>query len=136
RHPMPIKFPCPHCKKTLSVKDHLAGKKATCPACKGAITIPSPSAQPAAAPADVDELAAAAFASEPAQKAAPEPTFVEFTCYYCDEPVKVSAELAGKQTPCPSCRKIIKLPQLVKTEPKDWRKTDPRGPSGARGERE
>ena len=31
---MTIKFPCPHCKKMLSVKEHLAGKKAACPACK------------------------------------------------------------------------------------------------------
>ena len=31
---MAIKFSCPHCRKALNVKDHLAGKKAQCPACK------------------------------------------------------------------------------------------------------
>jgi hypothetical protein len=50
----------------------------------------------------------------------------------CDEKISVSSELAGKQTPCPECRRIIKVPQLVKSEPIDWRRTDARGPSLAR----
>ena len=38
---MPIRFRCPHCKKPLQVKDHLAGKKGTCPTCKKGVVIPS-----------------------------------------------------------------------------------------------
>src|SRR2546427_601000 len=34
---MPIRFKCPHCQKTLGVKDHLAGRKANCPVCKQAM---------------------------------------------------------------------------------------------------
>jgi uncharacterized protein YbaR (Trm112 family) len=56
---MPIRFPCPHCKRGLSVKDHLAGKRAACPACKQPLTIPAASAAPAAE--DVEALAAAAL---------------------------------------------------------------------------
>lgn len=124
---MTIKFPCPHCKKMLSVKEHLAGKKAACPACKQPLTIPATTPAPAA---DVEELAAAAFAGEPAKKEEQAPQFVEFKCYYCDEQIKVNAELAGKQAPCPNpeCRRIVKVPQLTKTERKDWRTVDTRTP--------
>src|SRR5262249_23762758 len=57
---------------------------------------------------------------------------IDFTCIYCDSPVRVSADLAGKQTPCPECRRIIKVPVLEKKGPVDWRKADVHGPSGAR----
>src|SRR5439155_1231981 len=39
---MSIKFPCPHCKKALKVKDELAGRKAKCPSCQQILTIPKP----------------------------------------------------------------------------------------------
>jgi len=58
---MTIKFNCPHCHKGLSVKEHLAGKRAPCPSCKKVLTIPAPVAMAA----DVEDLAAAAFADEP-----------------------------------------------------------------------
>ena len=125
---MAIRFRCPHCKKPLSVKDQLAGKKAACPACKKVLTIPTP----VSALIDVEELAAAALTDEPA---APTPQAetkkINFTCPFCDATVEVGADLAGKQAPCPDCRRIIKVPQLVKNEPKDWRQA-PRGPSAAR----
>jgi hypothetical protein len=127
---MPIKFDCPHCKKSISAKDHLAGKKVKCPACKQALTVPAPVAAPAA---DVEELAMAVLgekaAEQPAEEAAKP---IEFTCPQCDEPVQVAAELGGKQTPCPHCRRIIKVPMPARTEPKDWRQARTTGPSGAR----
>jgi hypothetical protein len=151
---MPIKFPCPHCKRVLSVKDHLAGKKGACPNCKKILTVPAQSAAPAppaappaptnghtakpepppqpAPPVDAEAAAAAALADEPPPEAAA-PQFVDFTCPMCDEPVHVSAELAGKRTPCPECRRIIKVPEIKKPEKADWRKTNAAGlPSGAR----
>jgi hypothetical protein len=128
---MTIRFKCPHCKKTLGVRDHLAGKRAACPVCKKPLTIPAPTA----APADVEALAAAAFgegaqaAAAPAKEAKP----IEFTCPFCDAEVRVSAELGGKQTPCPECKRILKVPKPVEDKPKDWRTVDPRqGPSFAR----
>jgi ribosomal protein S27E len=130
---MAIKFSCPHCQKALSVKDHLAGKKVQCPACKKPLTIPAGGRILQSRPVDVEALAAAALAEE-AKAPAPvvEQATIEFKCYYCDEQVRVSAELAGKQTPCPECRRIIKVPLLQKNQPKDWRTVDTRLPAGAR----
>lgn len=88
-----------------------------------------------AAPLDAEAIAAAALADAPPPKAtAPvaAPTTIDFKCPQCDEAVKMGIEMAGKQAPCPLCKRIIKVPQLVKVEPKDWRKTDTKLPSGAR----
>jgi hypothetical protein len=81
---------------------------------------------------DVEAEAAAALSDGPA--AAPEgPTTVDFTCPFCDAEVHVEAALAGKKTPCPECRRIIKVPELKAPEKKDWRKAQQAsGPSGAR----
>jgi hypothetical protein len=72
------------------------------------------------------------FADEPPPAEAAETKTIDFNCPYCDEPIHFSADLAGKRAPCPECKHIIKVPELVKKDPKDWRKTDPRGPAGAR----
>jgi hypothetical protein len=126
---MNIKFSCPHCRKPLTVKPELAGKRAQCPACKKVLTIPAPTARPA----DVEAFAAAALADKPKDNApATESKTVEFNCYYCDAKVQVSAELAGKRAPCPECRRIVQVPLLEKQELKDWRKVDSRLPAGAR----
>jgi hypothetical protein len=129
---MPIKFNCPECKKPLSVKDHLAGRKAKCPSCQKPITIPAPVSQPA----DVEDLAAQAFADE--AKAAPvETKTVDFTCPQCDAELHLPADMAGKNAPCPECRRIIKVPLLKKEEPIDWRtKKGQQGPTGVRREEE
>jgi hypothetical protein len=124
---MSIKFNCSYCRKSLKVSPALAGKKARCPGCKKVITIPTLDL----APADVEALAAAALAEEPKPAAAPQKQGapIKFTCYYCDEEIQVEAELAGKQTPCPECKRIIKVPMPVKEEPRDWRKLGARGPA-------
>ncbi len=49
---MPIRVKCEKCKKTLSVKDHLEGKKIKCPVCQGVVAVPMASpakASPASA---------------------------------------------------------------------------------------
>jgi hypothetical protein len=128
---MSIRFDCPQCRKTYSVADHLAGKRAQCPGCKQVLMIPEPKPTPRAQPADIEALAAEALADQPPPE--PEtPATIEFNCYYCDEKISISAELAGKRAPCPECRRIIKVPELEKKGPKDWRKMDSRLPSGAR----
>src|SRR5262245_56650988 len=40
---MPIKITCPNlnCRKTLTARDEMAGKRVKCPACGGAIAIPA-----------------------------------------------------------------------------------------------
>ena len=37
-----IRFPCPHCRRSISAPDHVAGKRAKCPGCSEAIEIPTP----------------------------------------------------------------------------------------------
>ncbi len=122
---MAIRFKCQHCQKALSVKDHLAGKKAACPVCKKAIAIP--------VPADVDALAAEAFTDKPVEK--PAETEIKkdivFPCPFCDEEIKVSADVGGKKTPCPHCSKVVKVPLPQDSKPKDWRTIQKGGPSAA-----
>src|SRR5262249_41233398 len=127
---MPIRIKCPKCQTILGVKETLAGKKANCPKCRHLLTIPVP--KPAAAE-DVEALALSAFADEPPKVAPVSTQFIEFECPWCAEPVKMPAELSGKQAPCPNpeCKRIIKVPLLKEDKPKDWRTLDPRGPSGA-----
>src|SRR5437016_3502039 len=123
---MSIKFTCNHCNKPLKVSDAIAGKKGVCPSCKKPILVPKPNAAPAKKAIkkeiDFDALAAEALA-DPKPKEVPvvETTTVKVTCAYCDEEVTFSSTLCGKQEPCPACRRIIKVPMLVKQEAKDWR---------------
>jgi len=127
---MTIRFKCPHCQKPLSVKDHLAGKKAKCPVCTNMIAIPVP----VSAPADVESFAAEAFTDKPPEKP-PEPTkatTITFICPFCDEELTLDGSLGGKKTPCPKCTSIVKVPLPEKTKPKDWRTTQTGGPSAAR----
>src|SRR5271155_571910 len=124
---MAIKFNCPHCERSITVRDQLAGKRGHCPGCKQVITIPVPrqsSGAPAPPPEEVEQLAASTLVDEPPPEEPPDTRTVDFTCPQCDEPVKVGIELEGKQSPCPSCRRIIKVPLLEKRDPKDWRKVD------------
>ena len=126
---MSIKFSCPHCSKALNVKDHLAGKKAQCPACKKVLTIPTPN-KPGSH--EVEALAAEAFADEEKRIAALPDAKVEFQCPMCDEKISVNAALAGKQAPCPECRRIIKVPLPNMEDAKDWRQIDTRNTVGIR----
>jgi hypothetical protein len=131
---MAIKFQCPNtkCAKPFVVKDELGGKRSKCPACGKPLTIP-PKTTAAPTETHVEELAAAALSDAPAAEAPAKPVqTVDFTCPQCDEPVQLPADLQGKQAPCPKCRRIIKVPRLLKKDPKDWRKADVQGPSGAR----
>src|SRR5216684_2348129 len=96
---MSITFSCPHCKKSHTVKDHLAGKRAKCSGCQKVITVPAPMSLPA----DVEDLAAAALVDEPKPVVeAPKDTrTVDFKCPQCDAELHLRAELAGKQSQCP-----------------------------------
>jgi len=135
---MPIRITCPHCQRGMLVDERLAGKKGRCKACQQPITVPplpasnSPATPTASAPVDVEAEAAALFADEPKPAEQVEVKTIDFNCPYCDEPIQLSADLAGKRAPCPECKHIIKVPDLAKKDPKDWRKVEARGPSGAR----
>src|SRR6266498_2393024 len=53
---MPIRVKCESCKKTLSVKDHLAGKKIKCPVCQNLVVV-SAATGPKEPPAKTTERA-------------------------------------------------------------------------------
>jgi hypothetical protein len=137
---MPIKFSCPNCKKSLTVRDEMAGKRAGCPGCKKPLTVPAvqvkKNAEAEAHDKNAEELALAAFSEEKAPVKAETPKTIDFECPQCGEPLKLPVDLQGKQAPCPECRRIIKVPLLVKRDPTDWRKVDTRIPSGARRDTE
>jgi hypothetical protein len=143
---MPIKFSCPHCKKTLQVKDELAGQKRGCPACKKPLVIPTQSAatppvakKPRSSSAggtgsgfDLEALAAATLSEKQAEAPATAAT-VAFSCPWCDAELHLPADLAGKQAPCPECKRIVRVPQLARTGPRDWRQPQTQtGPTGAK----
>ena len=140
---MSITFSCPYCRKPLKVKEELAGKKAKCPGCHQVMAIPALPSKSALtpgnkAPGDIESLALAALSekTQPAPAKKPgSPATIDFQCPHCDEPIRLGVDLAGKRAPCPECRRIIKVPLLVKEEPKDWRKVDTRNPlAGRKGE--
>lgn len=142
---MSIKFRCPHCEKALSVKDQLAGKKGTCPGCKKVVIVPMsgvgarangtpapPAAPKAVMPADVEAEAAAVLSDKPAEQADAEPQNIDFNCPMCDDPISAPIADAGKNTQCPSCRRIVKVPLPKKLDKIDWKKPGAGVPSLAR----
>src|SRR5262245_11019588 len=117
---MPIAFSCPNCQKAYKVKDDLAGKPVVCTACKSRIRVPAPIASGAVPSHEAEALAVAALADElPSEVAVAE--VVELECPQCMEHVKFEARFGGKQAPCPSCRRIIRVPMPQTGKPKDWR---------------
>lgn len=140
-----MQFKCPHCQKVYKAKAEFAGRKATCHACHKAFVVAPTAAAAvgsAALPAtgvaepaieEIDAVAAAALAPDKAPEETKLDTgTIDFRCYYCDEEIHLSPDLAGKQAPCPQCRRIIKVPQFPRQDSKDWRNTKPNLPAGAR----
>jgi predicted Zn finger-like uncharacterized protein len=125
---MTIHINCPNCGTPYKLADSHAGKRANCKKCKTVFTIPAP----VSAPADLEEFAANALVDEPPPPEPPKETrTIDFICPMCDTPVKVSIDLEGKQTPCPECKRIVKVPKIVRDDPKDWRAVKKDGPSAA-----
>jgi len=133
---MAIEFDCPHCKTHYRLKDEFGGKTATCknPDCRKVIPIPKPTgAVMAAAPADLDAIAAAAFSGEPVKADKPAEEMIPVTCAGCDHTWTVEASKEGKNVRCPECGKVVRVPIRKKEEKADWR-TGGGGPSLAKRE--
>ena len=107
---MPIRVKCDACKKTLSVKDHLAGKRIKCPLCQAIIIIPSAGAAqdtpggakpaPAAqkpAPGIPAPVPGAARTTKPAAKPKPKPTTNGTPAPKTKEPVALPPEDLEKE---------------------------------------
>jgi hypothetical protein len=121
---MSIAFQCPKCQKAYTVKDELAGKKVVCRTCQKPIFVPLAGASSAAPSAAVESLAVSALSEEPAAAVAEAPATFEAECPNCMEVVTWDAGKAGKQSPCPRCRRIVRVPLPSDGRPKDWRAAD------------
>lgn len=132
---MAIEFNCPHCKTHYRLKDEFGGKTATCknPDCRKVIPIPKASGSLPSAPADLDAIAAAAFADEVAKADKPAELMIPVTCTGCDYAWTVEASKEGKNVRCPECGRVVRVPVRKKEEKADWR-TGGGGPSLAKRE--
>lgn len=127
---MAIAFSCPQCGKGYRVKDELAGKPVACKECAAPMRVPAPVAAPAVPHHEAESVAEAALKEAPAEPDSP-PDEIEFECPNCIESVKIDAKFAGKQAPCPNCRRIVRVPQPADAKARNWRAADHR-PSLAR----
>src|SRR5262245_47612384 len=104
---MPIPFSCPNCHEAYKVKDEMAGKRVVCKNCKNPIRVPHAGTGHSA---EAESMAIAALADEPPQQDESAADVIEVECPNCIELVKFPARLAGKQAPCPACRRIVRVP--------------------------
>jgi hypothetical protein len=133
---MAIEFNCPHCKTHYRLKDEFGGKTATCknPDCRKVIPIPKSSGRLlTSAPADLDAIAAAAFADEAAKADKTVEQMIPVNCTGCDYAWTVEVSKEGKNVRCPECGKVVRVPVRKKEEKADWR-TGGGGPSLAKRE--
>lgn len=148
---MAIKITCPNskCKKSLKLDPKLAGRKIACSGCKMHIRLPtaeqlglSPKPEKPGEEKHVEVTAAdlekmmAEMASEDqtASQQAEAEVKIKFNCPQCDDPIEAELKLSGKQMPCPSCRRIVKVPKADVEAKKDWREKQAQGPSLAKKE--
>jgi ribosomal protein S27E len=132
---MAIVFNCPYCSTNYRLKNEFGGKTATCknPICRKVIPIPKPTAaELAAAPADLDSFAAAAFADDLAKADKPTEQMIQVVCTGCDHTWSVEVSKEGKNVRCPECGKVVRVPMRKMEEKADWRSGA--GPTLARRE--
>ncbi len=139
---MPVQFSCNACKKKFKAADKFAGKTIPCPSCKFPlivpalpveVSLPQPSVKTKSqAEQDIEAMAALAL-EEPKQQETEVSQLIQFECTFCDEKVSFTLDLGGKQAPCPSCRRILKIPMpaVVNKNGPDWKKQPDKRPSGA-----
>src|SRR5262249_48748862 len=88
-------------------------------------------ARPHVGDAELEAMAMQVVAQRAAEQAGA--AVVEFTCPYCDAQLRLPGDQAGRNAPCPECKRGVKVPHLAKTGPRDWRKPEPQtGPTGAK----
>lgn len=94
----------------------------------------SKQATPPTGETEIDDVAADLLSDKPPPSAAEvlARQTLDFKCDWCDELIKAPSTMAGKQMPCPSCKRIVKVPLPTRAGPLDWRKSETKGPSGAK----
>lgn len=129
---MTIRVNCPDCGQEYRLSDSLAGKKAKCKACGGAVLIPASADdqlvdldEPAPPKAAAKKPAAATVPPVPPRPAAtppkpppiPKPAAaapalpkISVSCDMCFTDFQARGELAGKKAKCPECGEMVSVP--------------------------
>src|SRR4051794_14090898 len=102
---MAIAFKCPNCQTPYKVKDDMAGRKVVCTACKKGMKVPAPLAGAAGPAPEADPPARPPRAEPPAAPAEQAAYTISVECPNCLETVAFPADKAGKQAPCPNCKR-------------------------------
>ncbi len=100
--PDKIEFACPDCGLPVRTPLATAGKKGKCPSCGTIVLIPElPAGNVPGRPAG--DSTAARPRSATAER-------IEFACPHCGNLVRTPAGAAGKKGRCPSCSRIVEIP--------------------------
>ena len=102
--PDKIEFACPECGLPVRTPLATAGKKGKCPSCGAIVPIPeSPSVAVASRPANVPPARTRPVAP---------PQQIDFSCPHCGNLVRSPPGAAGKKGRCPSCSRVVDIPDL------------------------
>lgn len=103
--PDKIEFACPDCGLPVRTPLATAGKKGKCPSCGTIVLIPElPPGNPPGRSAS--DSTAARPRSTTAER-------IEFSCLHCGNLVRTPAGAAGKKGRCPSCSRIVDIPDTA-----------------------
>jgi tetratricopeptide (TPR) repeat protein len=92
-----------------------------------------------AKPVDAEAMALAAFAEEAPPPMAevietPAAKKIQIHCPACDHPFEVDSGMQGKNTRCPECGNVFRVPKILEEKPADWRDAHKQKPSLAKVE--
>jgi transcription elongation factor Elf1 len=117
-----VHFACPHCGSSIKAPRATAGKKSTCPSCKGRVRIPQAGGQPQTDDdvfeVDMSEKATSTpltvMDSKEVRREKPRDLTdagkIRYECPYCKAIIRSPASAAGKKSVCPSCSRRVVVP--------------------------
>lgn len=105
---MSIIVKCSGCQRLLRLKDEHAGKRFTCPACKGVVVVPPPVL-------DAEQVGGVERHRQPAAKASA--MQVTCLCLNCGKKIQVHARFKGSIIECPVCKNRCEVAEPMDTSP-------------------
>ena len=133
---MPIRVKCEKCKKTLSVKDHLAGKKIKCPVCQNVVAVPAapPPKAPAPSAVPASKPAPPPAAKKPAASAKPGATTIPAPGKMKSNGTPIAADMVKSNgTPAPEPEMIELPPENIEAEAASAFADEPADPAAEDG---
>ena len=112
-----IEFTCRHCGKGYHVKEELAGRQTTCPACGHLVIVPylppalrMPPPVPPVVPSNQEASATSVSAPQMTERSN---AVIKFACTACRKSYQVREKFAGRQTKCPACGQLLVVPSAI-----------------------